>query len=154
MFRYINANIKKYNLKKEEASKKEFASRQKNHSDPFTRRRCAPVLVTNVNKKKYLKKMFCTVDFKSFQCLLIWENIIIFYNVLGRKTAFLKSRNVQQLLKLMFVISLVCQFTCRFSCFISCSLKRSNNINLIVKFFINKKMKSGNRRPTGSRLTG
>jgi len=59
---YINANIKKYNLKKEEASKKEFASRQKNHSDPFTRRRCAPVIVSNTADGEQTQRLIAEME--------------------------------------------------------------------------------------------
>jgi len=59
---YINANIKAYNLKKEEASKMEFASRQKNHSDPFTRRRCAPVIVSNTADGEQTQRLIAEME--------------------------------------------------------------------------------------------
>lgn len=44
---YINDQIKSYNLVKEQAAIDEFKMRQKNVADPFTRRRCKPVIVSN-----------------------------------------------------------------------------------------------------------
>merc|ERR1712096_432121 len=51
-----------HNLKKEEASKKEFASSQKNHSDPFTRRRCAPVIVSNTADGEQTQRLIAEME--------------------------------------------------------------------------------------------
>jgi len=59
---FINDRIKSHNLLKEVACKAEFLDRQQNVSDPFTRRRCAPVIVSNTKDGKQKQRIMEAMD--------------------------------------------------------------------------------------------
>uniref|UniRef100_H2Z3Z7 RNA polymerase-associated protein RTF1 homolog n=1 Tax=Ciona savignyi TaxID=51511 RepID=H2Z3Z7_CIOSA len=54
---YINERIKSHNLLKEEACKEEWKVLRKTAADPFTRRRCKPVLVSNAEDGEQTQRL-------------------------------------------------------------------------------------------------
>jgi len=59
---YINERIKNDNLKKEKACLDEFRLRQQSVADPFTRRRCQPVIVTNTGDGSHIERLMQVME--------------------------------------------------------------------------------------------
>ncbi|XP_078480967.1 RNA polymerase-associated protein RTF1 homolog isoform X1 [Ciona intestinalis] len=59
---YINERIKSHNLLKEEACKEEWKVLRKTVADPFTRRRCKPVLVSNAEDGEQTQRLLQEMD--------------------------------------------------------------------------------------------